>query len=119
TVGVHLLTSLIGDFIGGKHRWLNAARRLGILLFATLLGFGAYFVSDRSLAFLRTDHRAANIGVITSAIVLLLLGFAEWRRWFSNFRRAPDLRFDYRVLRLLTLITAMLGVGLYLYKPHN
>ena len=90
TVSLHVLTFLVGDFIGGKHRWLRAARRFGILLVAGLIGFGAYFVLDRSLKFFSDHYRASIIGVITGFVVLVLLGFVEWRHWLKSTLSCPS-----------------------------
>jgi len=119
TVSLHVLTLLVGDFIGGKHRWLRAARRFGILLVAGLIGFGAYFVLDRSLKFFSDQDRASIIGVITGFVVLVLLGFMEWRHWLKNFLRSPTTSFSYRLLGGLTIATAVLVGTLIVIGPAD
>jgi hypothetical protein len=113
TVSLNLVTWLLGNFIAGKRHWVRAVRRIGIAIVATLIGFGAYFISTKSPALLANHDEL--IGAITGLAVLILLGFAEWRRWLKDFLSAPTATFSYSTLFLLTVATfAALGILLWI-----
>jgi hypothetical protein len=113
TVSLNLVTWLLGNFIAGKRHWVRAVRRIAIAIVAALIGFGAYFVSTKSHTLLANHDQ--EIGAITGLAVLVLLGFAEWRRWLKNFLSAPTAIFSYSTLFLLTVATfAALGILLWI-----
>jgi patatin-related protein len=113
TVSLNLVAWLLGNFIAGKRHWIRAVRRIAIAIVAALIGFGAYFVSSNSFGFVARHDRA--IGAIAGFAVLLLLGFAEWRRWLKNFLSAPTAIFSYSRLFFLTIATfAAMGLLLWI-----
>ncbi|HEX4638316.1 MAG TPA: DUF3376 domain-containing protein [Chthoniobacterales bacterium] len=116
-ISLQVLTLLLGDFMAGKKRWMHAARRLGILLLAALLGFGVYFVSDRTLSWFTVENRAPALGIVTAFLVLIGLGFIEWRAWLRNFCSDPNTNFSYRLLLGLTLTTFGLVIALMVIGP--
>jgi len=63
---------------------------------------------DRSLKFFSDQGRASIIGIIIGFVVLVLLGFVEWRQWLNSFLRSPTTSFSYRLLGGLTIATAVL-----------
>ena len=119
TVSLNLVTWLLGNFIAGKRHWVRAVRRIAIAIVAALIGFGAYFVLDRSLKFFSAHDRASLIGIITGFVVLVLLGFVEWQHWLKNFLSQPTTSFSYRRLVGLTVATLILLGLLALIGPIN
>ena len=117
TVSLHLVSTLVGDFITGDKRWWTIVRRVLIVLVATLIGFGTYFIATNTLEFLTARNR--TLGIVAAIAVAALLGFREWLVWLKSFLRAPTVSFSYRTLAWLTLATVALVIALRLIGPKN
>ena len=115
TIALHLVTSLLGDFMAGSGRLLLAARVVLIGAVVAVLGCGVYFIADQ----LKTtpEVRKLWIAVGVAALVLIVRGGWDWRRALQRFRADPHASFSSKNLVRLTLATIALGVLLNFIGP--
>lgn len=115
TVALHLVTSLLGDFMAGSGRRLLAARIFGLGLVVLVVGCGGYFLAQKLGDFVRVNELA--VGAVVAGVVLVARGASDWRAALRTFRAEPHGSFNTATLGWLTLITVALAILLKLIGP--
>jgi patatin-related protein len=115
TIALHLVTSLLGDFMAGSGRLLLAARIVLVVGVVAILGCGAYFIADKLSPLVPANEIAA--AAIVAGIVLIARGAVDWRAALKKFRAAPHASFNPATLGWLTAATIALGLILNLIGP--
>ena len=117
-VALNLVVAALGDYIAGKRLALHLLRAVVALSLLGLIGFGVAYVTSR------WAPTVAVIGDLSLAsavagVMLLVVGFAEWRSRLRAFIAAPTAGFDHRILLWLSVATLLVGGALSAIGPRN